>query len=101
MKRGSIALARSLCYEIAGPTDEEDDISGRGYGSVDIAEILSAEIVRLRAEFAETIEAADDACELLEMAGMHEESAYKQLKRLVVEATKLTAQRTPASAQQP
>ena len=49
-KRGSIALARSICYEVAGPTDEDDDISGSGYGSVDIAEILSAEVERLREE---------------------------------------------------
>jgi hypothetical protein len=46
-KRGSIELARQLCFEIAGPTDE-DDITGSGYGSVDVAEILSAEVVRLR-----------------------------------------------------
>jgi hypothetical protein len=49
-KRGSIDLARSLCYEIAGPTDEEDDMTGSDYGSVDIAEILSAEVERLRAQ---------------------------------------------------
>lgn len=49
MNKGSIALARSLCYEIAGPTDENDDMSGSGYGSVAIAEILSAEVERLRA----------------------------------------------------
>ena len=48
MGRGSIALARSLCYEIAGPTGEDDDTTGSEYGSVDIAEILSAEVVRLR-----------------------------------------------------
>ncbi len=50
MKRGSIDLARRLCYEIAGPTDEDDDMTGGGYGSVDIAEILSAEVERLRAQ---------------------------------------------------
>ena len=49
MNKGSIDLARRLCYEIAGPTDEEDDMSGSDYGSVDIAEILSAEVERLRA----------------------------------------------------
>ena len=48
MTRGSIDLARRLCYEIAGPTDESDDMSGSDYGSVDIAEILSAEVERLR-----------------------------------------------------
>lgn len=50
MKRGSIELARSICYEVAGATDESDDMTGSGYGSVDIAEILSAEVDRLRAE---------------------------------------------------
>ena len=48
MTRGSIALARRLCYEIDGPTDESDDMSGSAYGSIDIAEILSAEVERLR-----------------------------------------------------
>ena len=48
MRRGSIALARSLCYEIAGPTGEDDDTTGSEYGSVDIAEILSAEVERVR-----------------------------------------------------
>lgn len=48
MRRGSIALARSLCYEIAGSTGEDDDTTGSEYGSVDIAEILSAEVERLR-----------------------------------------------------
>ena len=52
-KRGSIALARQLCYEIAGATSEDDDISGRDYGSVDVAEILSAEVERLREALAQ------------------------------------------------
>jgi hypothetical protein len=52
-KRGSIALARSLCYEIAGATNGDDDFSGSEYGSVDIAEILSAEIERLREALAQ------------------------------------------------
>jgi len=47
-KRGSIALARQLCYEIAGATSGDDDISGSDYGSVDVAEILSAAINVLR-----------------------------------------------------
>ena len=51
-KRGSIALARQLCYEIAGATSE-DDMDGGGYGSVDIAEILSAEVVRLQKALAQ------------------------------------------------
>ena len=59
MKRGSIELARSLCFEIAGPTDEDDN-EGRGYGSVDVAEILSAEVVRLRERIA-ALEAEQDA----------------------------------------
>lgn len=49
MKRGSIDLARSLCFDIAGPTDEDYN-DGRGYGSVDVAEILSAEVERLSDE---------------------------------------------------
>ena len=52
-KLGSIALARQLCYEIAGATSEDDDISGRDYGSVDVAEILSAEVVRLQEALAQ------------------------------------------------
>jgi hypothetical protein len=51
MKRGSIELARRLCVEIVGFTDENNDIDGHDYGSVDIAEILSAEVERLRARF--------------------------------------------------
>ena len=70
MKRGTIALARSLCYEIAGPNDEDDDITGSDYGSVDIAEILSAEVERLRGAIGQTLDAnahlADgDVCTLL------------------------------------
>ena len=57
MKRGSIALARSICYEVAGPTDEDDDMTGSGYGSVDIAEILSAEVENLRAAICQTLDA--------------------------------------------
>jgi hypothetical protein len=48
-KRGSIDLARRLCVEIAGFTDEEEEINGYDYDSVDIAEILSAEVERLHA----------------------------------------------------
>ena len=51
-KRGSIALARQLCYEIAGATSE-DDMDGHDYGSVDVAEILSAEVVRLQKALAQ------------------------------------------------
>ena len=57
-KRGSIALARQLCYEIAGATSE-DDMDGGGYGSVDIAEILSAEVVRLQAALAQPEQQAE------------------------------------------
>ena len=46
--KGSIALARSLCYQINGAADDSDDMDGGGYGSVDIAEILSSEVERLR-----------------------------------------------------
>jgi hypothetical protein len=52
-KRGSIALARSLCYQINGAADDSDDMEGSGYGSVDIAEILSAEVVRLQEALAQ------------------------------------------------
>jgi len=52
-KRGSIALARSLCYEISGATNGDDDFSGSDYGSVDVAEILSAEVERLREALAQ------------------------------------------------
>jgi len=52
-KRGSIALARGLCYQINGAADDSDDIDGGGYGSVDIAEILSAEVVRLQEALAQ------------------------------------------------
>ena len=52
-KRGSIALARSLCYQINGAADDSDDMDGGGYGSVDIAEILSAEVERLQAALAQ------------------------------------------------
>ena len=44
-KRGSIELARALCNEIAGEPDEDGHAQ---WGSVDIAYILSAEVVRLR-----------------------------------------------------
>lgn len=50
---GSIALARSLCYQINGAADDTDDIDGGGYGSVDIAKILSAEVVRLQKALAQ------------------------------------------------
>ena len=56
--RGSIALARSLCYEIAGATSE-DDMDGGEYGSVDIAEILSAEVVRLQKALAQPEQQAE------------------------------------------
>ena len=52
-KRGSIALARSLCYQINGAADDSDDMEGSGYGSVDIAKILSAEVVRLQEALAQ------------------------------------------------
>ena len=58
-KRGSIALARQLCYEIAGATSEDDDISGHDYGSVDVAEILSAEVVRLQKALAQPQQQAE------------------------------------------
>ena len=44
MKRGSIELARSICNEIADDGEEEV------FASIDVAEILSAEVMRLREE---------------------------------------------------
>ena len=58
-KRGSIALARSLCYQINGAADDSDDMDGGGYGSVDIAEILSAEVVRLKKALAQPEQQAE------------------------------------------
>ena len=52
MKRGTIALARMLCMQIDG----EEEYSHQ-YGSVDIAEILSAEVERLRAAISATLDA--------------------------------------------
>ena len=52
-KRGSIALARELCVQIAGYTDDDQDQCGHDYGSVDIAEILSAEVLRLQKALAQ------------------------------------------------
>ena len=54
-KRGSIALARELCVQIAGYTDDDQDQCGHDYGSVDIAEILSAEVVRLQKALAQPV----------------------------------------------
>ena len=59
---GSIALARSLCYQINGAADDSDDIDGGGYGSVDIAEILSAEVVRLQKALAQPQQQAEPTC---------------------------------------
>ena len=58
-KRGSIALARSLCYQINGAADDSDNMDGGGYGSVDIAEILSAEVVRLQKALAKPEQQAE------------------------------------------
>ena len=57
--KGSIALARSLCYQINGAADDSDDMDGGGYGSVDIAEILSAEVERLREALAQLEQQAE------------------------------------------
>jgi hypothetical protein len=54
-KLGSIALARKLCVQIAGYTDDDQDQCGHNYGSVDIAEILSAEVVRLQKALAQPV----------------------------------------------
>ena len=39
-KKGDIPSARMICVDLLGPPDGED-FDGNGYGSVDIAEILS------------------------------------------------------------
>jgi len=39
-KKGDIPSARMICVDLLGPPDG-DDYNGNGYGSVDIAEILS------------------------------------------------------------
>ena len=75
MKRGSIDLARRLCYEIAGPTDEEDDMSGSDYGSVDIAEILSAEVERLRAAICQTLDAPEIKRQTIQRGGTMDDAA--------------------------
>ena len=85
-KRGSIALARQLCYEIAGATSEDDDISGHDYGSVDIAEILSAEVVRLQKALAqpeqETVAWAVQACSKMWRGEFAEIDAKAEAKRI-------------------
>ena len=65
-KLGSIALARSLCYQINGAADDSDDIDGGGYGSVDIVEILSAEVVRLREALAQPEQQAEPVAWMFE-----------------------------------
>jgi hypothetical protein len=47
-KRGTIYLARKLCAEIEGAKEGESVEKGREYSSRDAAEILSAEVERLR-----------------------------------------------------
>ena len=85
-KRGSIALARQLCYEIAGATSEDDDISGKDYGSVDVAEILSAEVVRLQKALAqpeqEPVAWAVQACSKMWRGEFAEIDAKAEAKRI-------------------
>ena len=84
-KRGSIALARQLCYEIAGATSE-DDMDGGEYGSVDIAEILSAEVVRLQKALAqpeqEPVAWAVQACSKMWRGEFAEIDAKAEAKRI-------------------
>lgn len=47
-ERGTIFLARKICAELEGATEEDALEKGRDYSSRDAAEILSAEVVRLR-----------------------------------------------------
>jgi hypothetical protein len=66
MTKGSIELARSLCNRIAGELED-----GEVYGSVDVAEILSAEVLRLERDLV----AADIRIEndKMEIAGLTRE----------------------------
>ena len=84
-KLGSIALARQLCYEIAGATSE-DDMDGHDYGSVDIAEILSAEVVRLKKALAqpeqEPVAWAVQACSKMWRGEFAEIDAKAEAKRI-------------------
>ena len=83
---GSIALARSLCYQINGAADDTDDIDGGGYGSVDIAEILSAEVVRLQKALAqpeaEPVAWAVQACSKMWRGEFAEIDAKAEAKRI-------------------
>ena len=85
-KRGSIALARSLCYQINGAADDSDDMDGGGYGSVDIAEILSAEVVRLQKALAqpeaEPVAWAVQACSKMWRGEFAEIDAKAEAKRI-------------------
>lgn len=49
MMKGSIELARLICVEIAGEP-VPNDTDGDSYGSIEIAEILSAGYEKLKAE---------------------------------------------------
>lgn len=81
-------------------TDVEMELSA--WGREDLAVWAYDEVASMRARLDAITDAADDACELLEMTGMHDESAYKQLKQLVINAaTWQQEQRIPTSAQQP
>ena len=83
---GSIALARQLCYQINGAADDSDDMDGGGYGSVDIAEILSAEVVRLQKALAqpeqEPVAWAVQACSKMWRGEFAEIDAKAEAKRI-------------------
>ena len=85
-KRGSIALARELCVQIAGYTDDDQDQCGHDYGSVDIAEILSAEVVRLQKALAqpeqEPVAWAVQACSKMWRGEFAEIDAKAEAKRI-------------------
>ena len=86
MKRGSIALARELCVQIAGYTDDDQDQYGHDYGSVDVAEILSAEVVRLQKALAqpeaEPVAWAVQACSKMWRGEFAEIDAKAEAKRI-------------------
>ena len=85
-KLGSIALARELCVQIAGYTDDDQDQCGHDYGSVDIAEILSAEVVRLQKALAqpeqEPVAWAVQACSKMWRGEFAEIDAKAEAKRI-------------------
>ena len=74
------------CGFEAGAADDSDDMDGGGYGSVDIAEILSAEVVRLQKALAqpeqEPVAWAVQACSKMWRGEFAEIDAKAEAKRI-------------------